>query len=117
MPESVPGSETQISKDEVSAAFQKLISSSEITDKFRICFFIDGLDEFQELGESYWRLADKLQEWCNNSKGAVKLCVSSREYPEIEDQFIESNGCASTKSTRPTSSYWQAADCEPYLTS
>ncbi|PMD35021.1 hypothetical protein L207DRAFT_638482 [Hyaloscypha variabilis F] len=52
----------------------------------RICFFIDGLDEFDDSGvnETHGELAQLLLDWTNKSGGNVKMCVSSR----IEAPFV-----------------------------
>ncbi|KAK3319990.1 hypothetical protein B0T19DRAFT_276631 [Cercophora scortea] len=48
---------------------------------YRFCFFIDGLDEFEENVVIHSDLVATLQRWADNSKGNIKLCVSSRELP------------------------------------
>jgi hypothetical protein len=52
----------------------------------RICFFIDGLDEFDDSGvnETHGELAQLLLDWTNKSGGNVEMCVSSR----IEAPFV-----------------------------
>ncbi|KAI1390577.1 uncharacterized protein F4822DRAFT_393615 [Hypoxylon trugodes] len=77
------------SDSEIRAAFDKLINGPEIHKNFRICFFIDGLDEFQEPTESYNELAGRIKGWSQASSSTLKLCVSSREYPSIERVFSE----------------------------
>lgn len=50
---------------------------------FRLCFFIDGLDECEGNRLQHENLVLMLQRWTDS--GAIKLCVSSRPYSE----FIE----------------------------
>lgn len=76
-----------LSKAEILEAFEKLISDSEVHEKYRICLGIDGLDEFDELTISHWDLAQRLKNWLERSSENIKLCVSSREYPNIEQVF------------------------------
>ncbi|KAJ3537472.1 hypothetical protein NM208_g6294 [Fusarium decemcellulare] len=59
------------------SAFHEHASSFE---KVRICFFIDGLDEFDDsgLGETHGELVDTLLRWTANSDGNIKICTSSR---------------------------------------
>lgn len=67
---------------EVEAAFNQLLNSNEVTKGFRICLFIDGLDEFDDKGdESLWSFANTLVGW--TASGHIKLCVSSREEASI----------------------------------
>lgn len=76
-----------LSKAEIREAFEKLISDSEVHEKYRICLGIDGLDEFDELTISHWDLAQRIKNWSERSSENIKLCVSSREYPCIDDVF------------------------------
>ncbi|KAI0107083.1 hypothetical protein GGR51DRAFT_571307 [Nemania sp. FL0031] len=71
----------------VKAAFQALLSKGTDSE-YRICLFIDGLDEYEAPDrESYWELAEQLGNWADGSRGSVKLCVSSRPYAEFENAF------------------------------
>lgn len=80
----------KLSDKEISAAFDMLIHDQSLIDKYCICFFIDGLDEFDEsLGYTYYSLTQKLRQWSNNSAGRVKFCVSSRELPVFIKAFDE----------------------------
>jgi hypothetical protein len=49
--------------------------------KYRLCLFIDGLDEFQGDSVDHWQLAESLLTW--SSKENIKLCVSYRPYNEF----------------------------------
>ena len=71
----------------IEAAFITLLGKAA-NGGYRICLFIDGLDEFEAADrESYWELAIRLGEWADCSDGDVKLCVSSRPYAEFQDIF------------------------------
>lgn len=67
-------------EDHIEEAF-KLLLSRAILDTYRLCFFIDGLDECEGSLLQHEQLAKMLQGWVTS--GAVKLCVSSRPYPEF----------------------------------
>lgn len=64
----------------IEEAFELLLSRAT-PDKYRLCFFIDGLDECEGSLLEHEQLAKMLQSWVTS--GAVKLCVSSRPYPEF----------------------------------
>jgi hypothetical protein len=87
---------TGLGSREITEAFDKLMENTGILKKYRICFFIDGLDEFDlDAGidietETYYSLAKKLQSWATNSGGNVKMCVSSRELSEFTSRFSAS---------------------------
>ncbi|KAE9374954.1 hypothetical protein N431DRAFT_557141 [Stipitochalara longipes BDJ] len=53
--------------------------------EYRMCFFIDGLDEYTGENIDYWALAKNLRDWTESS--GVKLCVSARPYPEFLSTF------------------------------
>jgi hypothetical protein len=65
---------------DVEHGFDKLLHSHDLLDKYRFCFFIDGLDELQETtSEDHPFLVDLLNEWVAIASGALKICVTSRE--------------------------------------
>ncbi|KFA48242.1 hypothetical protein S40293_07367 [Stachybotrys chartarum IBT 40293] len=73
---------------EVVAAFDLLVGSPEIFEKVCLCFFIDGLDEFDENnGHTAYRLTEMLRQWASGSRQNVKLCVSSRQLPVFVSAF------------------------------
>ncbi|KAI0016039.1 hypothetical protein F4780DRAFT_714828 [Xylariomycetidae sp. FL0641] len=75
------------SDKECLAALQRMLDMPEAIGDARFCFFIDGLDEFEEddaAGLTYISLASKLRCWADRAMGKVKLCVSSRELPAFE---------------------------------
>lgn len=63
----------------------KLLLSQATPEDYRLCFFIDGLDECEGNLLDHENLAKMLQSWVVS--GAVKLCVSSRPYPEFIRTF------------------------------
>jgi hypothetical protein len=80
MPLEHSAEEIRFRDKDIRQAFQKLIQYTEIYETHRFCFFIDGLDEFEETRQiSKKHVVDLLKSWISFSKGGVKLCVSSRE--------------------------------------
>ncbi|KAK3356858.1 hypothetical protein B0T25DRAFT_140589 [Lasiosphaeria hispida] len=75
-------------------AFETLVGDKDILQEFCFCFFIDGLDEFEARislqRETHAALADKLLKWAINSNGGVKICASSRHFPEFTRKFPSS---------------------------
>lgn len=57
--------------------------------KYRICFFIDGLDEFDDKNSRliHEDLVKLLDEWLLIAPGQIKMCVSSREHNVFVDAF------------------------------
>jgi hypothetical protein len=91
-----------LSDSDVATAFQRLITEPMVCQKFNICFFIDGLDEFDEADKSHWFLATCLKAWTGHApqtgstdrlvgSGNIKLCVSSREYDSLMSAFSASD--------------------------
>lgn len=78
-----------LERTEIVRAFNLLTTLSETAECCRLVFFIDGLDEFepQDVRETYDSLVRCMSQWCSSQTGAVKLCVSSREYPVFEQGF------------------------------
>ncbi|KAI0192012.1 hypothetical protein EV127DRAFT_492151 [Xylaria flabelliformis] len=78
-----------LDSDEIIAAFSRLadISVSSSLRHLRICLFIDGLDEFDDIhiNQSPRKLVGTLCRWAKSSHGHVKICVSSR----IQEPFID----------------------------
>ena len=57
-------------------------------ENHRLCFFIDGLDEYQgRIQEDPKHLVDQLCGWTETHKDSIKLCVSSREYNVFMNAF------------------------------
>ncbi|KAH8895919.1 hypothetical protein GQ53DRAFT_819879 [Thozetella sp. PMI_491] len=77
-----------ISSVEAQKAFMRLMKCQLISNNHCFCFFIDGLDEFQETARvDYLELTELLCTWTANAPGQVKLCVSSREYNVFMNKF------------------------------
>lgn len=76
-------------------AIQSLIDTAA-TGAYKMCIFIDGLDEYEGSFTDYWQLADRLLGWADQSSGRVKFCVSSR--PEV--QFVKTFGSRDTSCIR-----------------
>ncbi|KAL4896614.1 hypothetical protein BDV59DRAFT_198972 [Aspergillus ambiguus] len=69
----------QLRPEAIHEGFNRLIDST--SENISICFFIDGLDEYEETRQmDYGQMVDKLSSWCQKKAGSIKLCVSSREY-------------------------------------
>ncbi|KAK0748990.1 hypothetical protein B0T18DRAFT_96185 [Schizothecium vesticola] len=73
----------RIENEDVVRAFQQLIASEEISNGYKFCFFIDGLDEFDEETKTHTNLLSTLLDWVKPSR-CLKLCVSSRELPVFQ---------------------------------
>lgn len=72
---------------EIKAAFDKLISKWTFP-KHRLCFFIDGLDEYEGDSLEHWELANSLRNWASSTD--IKICVSSRPHTEFMHTFSDS---------------------------
>jgi hypothetical protein len=85
-----------IKDDNIRAAFEKMRSNQEIRRNFRLCFFIDGLDEFNGDEMTHRKLARILLDWTQpagttSADKFLKLCVSSREDHSIMSVFRASH--------------------------
>jgi hypothetical protein len=68
-------------KEEIRAGFYRLIKLRNVYEHHCFCFFIDGLDEYEESGQDdYKSMVKLLHEWTALAPDDVKICVSSREY-------------------------------------
>jgi hypothetical protein len=85
------GLRIELGDREISDAFEALMNDAQIFEEFRLCFFIDGLDEFEQnimlQNDTHASLARKLQKWATQSRGYVKMCVSSRPLLEFTKIF------------------------------
>lgn len=70
---------------QVRDAFGLLLQQAHNAD-YRMCFLLDGLDEFKGNRLEHENLALKLKSWTLD--GNVKLLVSSRPWPEFENVFV-----------------------------
>lgn len=67
-------------EDRIEEGFKLLLDRAS-TGGYRLCFFIDGLDECEGNRLQHEDLAKMLQNWINS--GTLKICVSSRPYSEF----------------------------------
>lgn len=85
--------EMAVKDDDIRTAFDQMFTNQEIRRGFRLCFFIDGLDEFNGEETTHWKLARILQKWTHqpaestSADSFLKLCVSSREDHSIMSVF------------------------------
>ncbi|KAK7989946.1 hypothetical protein PG989_010261 [Apiospora arundinis] len=74
-----------IDLEDVTMAFEKLLGLQRtgILDPYRLCLFLDGLDEFEEAAENinHSDLMRLIIGWIEASDGRVKAFVSSRQLP------------------------------------
>ena len=71
------------------AAFARLIKSTNLDATHSFCFFIDGLDEYQETAQNDFKeMVRLLNGWTTTTPRCVKLCVSSREYNVFINAFL-----------------------------
>ncbi|KAH6844755.1 hypothetical protein B0I37DRAFT_378201 [Chaetomium sp. MPI-CAGE-AT-0009] len=81
-------SAVQISNKEIRDALVRLVQNPGIHNKYRFCFFIDGLDEYEgTIQEDQRHLVDFLLRWTKASRGNLKVCVSSREHNIFMNAF------------------------------
>jgi hypothetical protein len=69
---------------ELKQAMNLIVGQPKFSDR-RLCFFLDGLDEFEGDSTDHWELALTLQKWALSEN--VKICVSSRPHTEFLDVF------------------------------
>jgi NACHT domain len=85
------GLQISLGDREILDAFEALMHDTQIFEEFDLCFFIDGLDEFERninlQSETHASLATKLQKWAAQSNGHIKMCVSSRPLLEFTRTF------------------------------
>ncbi|KAJ4314655.1 hypothetical protein N0V84_008782 [Fusarium piperis] len=72
----------------VNSALKRVISDGRLYQDHRFCFFIDGLDEYEGTdGQDPTHLVKLLNTWVKDSRGCLKLCVSSREHNTFMNAF------------------------------
>ncbi|KAH8777789.1 hypothetical protein F5883DRAFT_409484, partial [Diaporthe sp. PMI_573] len=82
-------SSSNLTEGEISEAFNNLVRNSTVFERFKFCFFVDGLDEIDEDKDAiYSEVVAMLQEWVDGAMGCVKLCVSSRHIPVFESMPV-----------------------------
>ncbi|KAF2420020.1 hypothetical protein EJ08DRAFT_738747 [Tothia fuscella] len=72
------------SADAIEKAFEDVIQNGDLKQTHKLCFFIDGLDEYDEPFKTYWHLTQRIKRWVDVSSGTLKVCVSSRELPPFD---------------------------------
>lgn len=74
--------------DHIRNAFSRLIVHRNLYKKHCFCFFIDGLDEYEETRqEDYKAMVELLSSWTLAAPEDVKICVSSREHNVFLNAF------------------------------
>jgi hypothetical protein len=88
LPESSRSQFIDLSDEDVDDALGLLVKGREVLNEYHICFFIDGLDEFDDSkGCTQYQLTQHLQQWASSPCRNVKLCVSSRQLPVFANAF------------------------------
>ncbi|KAI0548411.1 hypothetical protein F4679DRAFT_323102 [Xylaria curta] len=77
------------SQEDLMVAYRSLVSYCDEED-IKFCFFIDGLDEFEEERKTHSDLIATLR--VLNASQNIKLCVSSRPWTVFSDAFGEDPG-------------------------
>lgn len=77
--------EIPLDSDEIQSALEAIISDQ--SSGYRFCFFLDGIDEFDDVEIRKRELASTLLRWTSSNPENVKICVSSREEPVFTDLF------------------------------
>ena len=86
--ESAHAYDVSLTDDDVQCGLDNLVRLPGLEEKYRLCFFIDALDELEEKHQmTYQDLIHLLREWTTTSSSAIKICVSSREDSVFRDNF------------------------------
>lgn len=113
--------ELTLNSSDIAAAFDKLRTDEGIRQQFRVCLFIDGLDEFDGKDMSYSSLAKQVRTWTDSPESGsfIKACVSSREEHPIMSAFPAPQRIHLQDLTRKDISALVRGTlegCEPFLT-
>lgn len=74
----------------VRSAFTRLLQFLALYNTSKFCFFIDGLDEYEEtLQDDHKAMVQFLLSWTEAAPHSVKFCVSSREYNVFVNSFAD----------------------------
>ncbi len=76
-----------ITNEKVETAFSVLLRDTDLYSSHKICIFVDGLDELDDIGNDFEDLVLFLKSWPEVSSNSVKLCVSSRELNAFQFGF------------------------------
>ena len=79
-----------LSLDEIHQGFGRLMQDEDISKHHCFCFFIDGLDEWEELDKINFDSTDmvhELTQWTETDARNIKICASSREYNAFVNGF------------------------------
>lgn len=69
--------------------YESVVTQTALPSKF--CFFVDGLDEFQDRNRSHADLLRMLRDMKHSD--SIKLCVSSRPWTVFGDEFSGNSDC------------------------
>jgi hypothetical protein len=82
--------EMQVRVSDIRKAFTELITNSNVFKTHCFCFFIDGLDEYEETDQHDFKsFVNILNTWVTHAPRDIKLCVSSREYNVFINGFSD----------------------------
>ena len=75
----------KLSDAEVTEAFKLLLKCP--TEKHRLCFFIDGLDEYEGPDREIAEIMTMIGDWHSQPASRIKLCISSRPHSAFQKAF------------------------------
>jgi hypothetical protein len=77
-----------ISNFDIRMALTRIVKHKSLSKTHAFCFFIDGLDEFEETAHHDHRsIVELLESWTQTAPDMIKVCVSSREYNVFMSTF------------------------------
>lgn len=71
-----PESQQPFTMGELASAMDRLFREEDVTSSYRLCLFVDGLDEYEG---DHWKFAKAMSRWAASSKD-IKFCLSSRPH-------------------------------------
>lgn len=87
--EFVIGATKKIHFNRVLPALDRVLKRNIDIEDYSFCFFIDGLDEFEDPNEKHSMLARRLCSWTELNPASLKICVSSRQELAFMNNFLE----------------------------